>query len=71
MSALVPQLPHFWWSDSAGLLLGLLSVFTGLVFLDVTFESNGINTAELWSSGVQGDGKMCALVFDSACTKLL
>lgn len=67
VSALVPQLPHFWWSGSAGLLLGLVSVFTGLVFLDVTFESNRINTVELWSSGVQGDGKMCALVMAPLC----
>lgn len=52
MSALVPQLAHFWWSGCAGLQLGLLSVFTGLGFLDVTLESVRITTAESWSSGM-------------------
>uniref|UniRef100_A0A8C3E6N4 Annexin n=1 Tax=Corvus moneduloides TaxID=1196302 RepID=A0A8C3E6N4_CORMO len=51
------SLTHFRWSGSAGFLLGLLPVFTGLGFLDVTSESNRINTADSWSSGVQGDEK--------------
>lgn len=59
MPVLVPQLTHIWWSGSAGLLLGLLSVFIELGFLDMTFESSSINTAESWSSGVRGGGKMC------------
>lgn len=59
MYGLVLQLTHFWWSGSAGFLLGLLSVFTGLGFLDVTSESDRINTADSWSSGVQGGGKTC------------
>lgn len=73
MYGLVLQLTHFWWSGSAGFLLGCLSVFTGLGFLDVTSESDRINTADSWSSGVSARRweDMCALVFDFACTKPL